>query len=521
LNALPLTNTGTAPKTDYDVIIVGYGPVGAIAAAWMGLYGIHGLVIDKSEKVWDIPRAIALDHEIMRVFQNLGVVREVEPYTAPFPASQHYGVEGQLIRSIDAVSPPFPQGYTPTLVFTQPEVERVLREHVAKFSSIDVRLNVELVGLSQTSSQVVVELIDRHGSISTTTAQYLIACDGASSFVRQHCGLELEDLDFDEPWMVVDIVVDEHALPKLPATAAQYCNPARPTTFIVGPKNHRRWEIMLLPGEDPREMERPENVWHLLERWLEPTDGRLWRAGSYRFHALLAKEWRKGRILLAGDAAHQQPPFIGQGMCQGIRDVTNLAWKLVNVIRGDATTDLLDSYGEERKLHVHTLTSRIKAIGQHICERDPRKARDRDEHLIQQGGGVAPVVTRQEIVPPLASGFLARGETSGRGLLFPQPWIITSEGEKLLDDVTGLGWRLYLDGFRSDSTEFVARDIPVVVVGGCGLIERDGILKAWFKRHDCVATLVRPDHYVYGTANALQDVSKLTDELKMALEPRL
>ncbi len=161
---------------------------------------------------------------------------------------------------------------------------------------------------------------------------------------------------------------------------------------------------MLLPGEDPREMETAAQVWRLLARWITPDDATLWRAASYRFHALVAQEWRRGRIFLAGDAAHQQPPFIGQGMCQGIRDVGNLVWKLDRVLRGQSNAKLLDSYGEERGEHVRQLTSRIKAIGHVICERDPDAAAARDERILAEGGGHPRTITRQEIVPPLADG---------------------------------------------------------------------------------------------------------------------
>src|SRR5690606_31037996 len=125
---------------------------------------------------------------------------------------------------------------------------------------------------------------------------------------------------------------------------------------------HRRWEISLNPGEDPQEAATPEATWRLLSRWLTPEDGELWRQASYRFHALVARQWRLGRVFIAGDAAHQQPPFLGQGMCQGVRDVANLAWKLAAVVRGEvggaAAEALLDSYGTERTAHVRALTTR-------------------------------------------------------------------------------------------------------------------------------------------------------------------
>lgn len=504
---------------DYEVVVVGFGPAGAVAALWLGQAGIRTLVVEKSEAIWDIPRAIAIDHEILRVFQNLGVADEVLPYTAPFNASEHFGVNGQLIRRIHAVDPPFPLGYTPTMVFTQPAVEAILRRHVAARSSVTVALGSEVTSIAQDEQAAKIEL-KAGDAVHKISARYVVACDGASSSVRRMLGIKFTDLDFDEPWLVVDVMVFDSALDKLPQTSAQYCNPERPTTFIVGPGNHRRWEVMLSPGEDPREMEKPENVWRLLAQWLDPSDGTLWRASSYRFHALVAAEWRRGNAFLAGDAAHQQPPFIGQGMCQGIRDVTNLCWKLTDVLRGAAGDSLLDTYEVERSRHVHTLTSRIKSIGHHICERDPAAARERDAALLMQGGGAAPTVTRQEIVPPLEAGLIADNTNSANGSLFPQPRIVAPGGSVHMDTLTGHGWRLILDGrCRAEETLALPEDLPlnVVVIGGRGLQEQHGVAARWFDRNACMAAILRPDHYVYDVAPTLGAVKPMLKNLRLAL----
>ena len=493
----------------FDVAIVGFGPAGAVAACWLGLFGIRTIVLEKSRKIYDIPRAIALDHEVMRVFQNLGVVHEVLPHTAPFPASEHFGVDGQLIRKIHVVDPPYPQGYTPTLVFTQPAVESILRARAVSYPGVSVWLGAEVTSVRQDGQSTCFDVSADDGNAVTLRASYLIACDGASSSIRQIIGLRLEDLGFDEPWMVVDVLVNENSLGKLPKTAAQYCNPARPTTFIIGPGNHRRWEIMLREDEDPRAMESPENVWRLLSPWIDPSDGTLWRASSYRFHALVAERWRRDRIFLAGDAAHQQPPFIGQGMCQGIRDVTNLCWKLNAVIRDRTPTHLLDTYEEERKRHVETLTTRIKEIGRHICERNPETARKRDESLLMQGGGKAPVVIRQDIVPPLTCGILERQDKQARGTLFPQPVVMTDRGERLLDEVTGCGWRLVMDGRHAHSVDAGEVEMDEIVVGPMGFHETNGLLAQWFDKHRCVAAIVRPDQYVFGVATSAADIAEL------------
>lgn len=506
------SNSESAP--DYDVVVAGFGPSGAVAACWLGQAGLRTLVLDKSREIWQIPRAIAIDHEALRVFQNLGVSEQVLQYTAPFPASEHFGAKGQLIRRVDAIPPPYPLGYVPTMVFTQPPVEAILRARAAEHRSITISLGTEVLSLAQSPERVTLEIGDEAGARRHVTASYVIACDGASSFIRRSLGIKLHDLGFDEPWMVIDARVSQAALARLPQTAAQYCDPARPTTFIVGPGNHRRWEIMLLPGEEAPAMESEDEIWRLLSPWLTPEDGELWRASSYRFHALVAEKWRSGRVFLAGDAAHQQPPFLGQGMCQGIRDVTNLCWKLRAVFAGRGEDRLLNTYGEERSQHVFTLTSRIKAIGQHICERDPEAARLRDESLIEQGGGQAPTVFRQDVVPPLQCGLIADTANPANGVLFPQPWIVTENDEIRMDELTGSGWRCIVDGRHlSPGDDWQRLPVDPIVVGGYGLAERDGVVGRWFDGHDCTAAIVRPDHYVYGVARGMKGLMALFDQL--------
>lgn len=503
----------------FDVLIAGFGPSGAVAANLLGKLGVRTLCVDRAREVYDKPRAIALDHEIMRIFQDLGLAERIAPYIDVFPASEYYGTQGQLIKRIDTVPKPYPLGYTPTMTFTQPPVERELRAQAVSYDCVSVALGTELVDFNDDGEQVSARLREDTGAERNVTAKYLIAADGASSFVRTKLGIALEDLVFDEPWVVVDVMVNEQGLAKLPKTAIQYCEPKRPCTYIVGPGGHRRWEIMLSPGEDPLEMQKEANVWQLLSRWLTPEDGQMWRAASYRFHALVASEWRRGRVFIAGDAAHQQPPFIGQGMCQGVRDVVNLVWKLARVLRGNAADALLDTYQVERKAHVTMLTTRIKEIGRVICERDEAAAAARDARLLAEAGGVVKTITRQEIVPPLQSGLLADDGASVNGTLFPQPLVATvNDGSALLDEVVGGGWRVVVDaaalldgGVSAAVRDLGARAIVLTQDASAALAdtsgktavvaEREGVLAGWFARHGCHAAIVRPDHYVWGVAS--------------------
>ncbi len=518
-----------ADNAAFDVAICGYGPAGATLARLLGLSGIRVLVVDRLTGVYDKPRAFAMDHEIMRVFQNIGLADAIAPHVAPFTASEHYGVDGQLIRRLTMIDPPYPLGWIPSMVFRQPPLEEALRRSVSTTPGVTVSLGEELVSFTQDTDQVTLTL-QRGDSASgestrSVTARYLVGCDGASSTVRRSLGIAHDDLAFDEPWLVVDVGVNEKGAAKLPKASAQFCEPSRPTTFLIGVGEHRRWEIMLMPGETPQDFETDAAVWKLLSRWLTPEDGTLWRRASYRFHALVASRWREGRVFLAGDAAHQQPPFLGQGMCQGIRDVANLAWKLTAVLQGRANDGLLDTYGVERAAHVKRLTTTIKHIGHTICERDEAKARQRDADLIAAAGGTVKSVPRQDLIPPLDGGLLApatpaaAGTPEARGTLFPQPRVNQQGRNMLLDDVMGTGLRLVL-GAACDAAAVAAlpavkqsgadvMPIGVVQIGGPGLAEADGIVAAWLARHHATAALVRPDHYVYGVAQETQQINAL------------
>jgi 3-(3-hydroxy-phenyl)propionate hydroxylase len=489
----------------YDVAIIGYGPAGVVAAALLGQAGLRVHVCDRLAGVHEIPRALSLDHEVMRLFQQLGVAEAVAPFVEPFTPSEFFGADGRLIRRMTMVDPPYPQAWTPSMVFTQPPVERALRDRVASLAHVTVALQTTLLALAQDADGVSLTLQRADGQAATVRARWAIGCDGGSSTVRGLLGIELEDLGFDEPWLVVDVLLNDRGLARLPATSVQYCEPERPCTMVIGPGCHRRWEISLKAGEDLAQAATPEGTWRLLSRWITPEDGRLWRQASYRFHALVARRWRVGGVFVAGDAAHMQPPFLGQGMCQGLRDVANLAWKLVAVhrgeVRGPAAESLLESYGLERQAHVRELTTRLKAIGAVICERDPLRARERDEAMLKACGGVVRDTPRQDVIPGLTAGWLSPVASPGRGQLFPQPWL--ADGRRM-DDAFGRGWRLVLDASLEGPVVLPASacgpELTLVQLGADGMPERDGVVAAWMARQACHAALLRPDHIVWGTA---------------------
>jgi 3-(3-hydroxy-phenyl)propionate hydroxylase len=501
----------------FDVAIVGYGPVGAVAACLLGQAGLTVVVIDKTDAIYDKPRAVALDHEIARVLQSLGLADAIAPYVEPFTDSEYYGIGGRLIKHLAMLPEPHPQAWTPSMVFMQPEIERLLRERAASFDTIDIRLGQTVTGFQQDADGVVLDVESTTG-VDRITARFVIGCDGASSTIRKLSGLELDDLGFDQPWLVVDVLANEQGLAKLPKTSVQYCEPERPTTFVICTGNHRRWEIRLEDDEEPQRMATPAEAWKLLSQWITPEDGKLWRSAGYRFHALVARDWRNGRIFIAGDAAHQQPPFLGQGLCQGIRDVANLSWKLMHVLQGKTGDGLLDTYGVERGGHVRKLTGIIKGIGTLIGERDPQRALARDERLIAEAGGTIRPVPRQDLMPGLEAGLLSRDVHPGRGALFPQPWVQTSLGRKRMDDTVGTGLRIVTNATGNEERKAItssAQNIGATLVtisDSTGYRECDGLVQSWLQRHAAIAAFVRPDNYVFGVASDVSAVQQMADE---------
>ncbi|MEY2853775.1 MAG: hypothetical protein RL030_907, partial [Pseudomonadota bacterium] len=412
---------------DFDVVIIGCGPTGALAATLCGLAGLSTLVVDRETTPFSLPRAVHLDHEMMRIFQGCGVAARLLPKMRDTDGHLHIGADRQVIRYMGTVGKPRPFGWSGDYFFYQPEVEAALRERFAGFPHVSVRLGTEFQSLQQDAEGVTVELGGT--SPARVSARWLIGCDGASSPVRKCLGIPLDDLGFEEPWLVVDAEVNGPvrfpSLTGVPDTAdlqrlsVMVCDPARPATVVPGRGNHRRWEFMLLPGESDEAMMAPDSVQRLVAPWLLDTPHEIIRAATYRFHGLVAKNWRQGRVFLAGDAAHQTPPFFGQGMCHGLRDVANLCWKLALVANGKSDAALLDTYQAERDPHVRAIIGAAIEAGRYICllDRDAAAARDRD---LLRRAAEAPTRTAGDLIPPLKSGVIRAG-SEGAGERFIQP----------------------------------------------------------------------------------------------------
>jgi 3-(3-hydroxy-phenyl)propionate hydroxylase len=389
--------------SDIDVAIVGLGPTGAVLANLCGLYGLRTLVFERSPEPFAQPRACHLDAEIARVIAQCGL--DATQLLTVSAGMEFVDDAGARLFTFEGFQRAPLLGWHEDYVFVQPELDRLLRGGLDRFEHVEVRLGQP--------APPVAGLLDR--------AEVVVGCDGASSAVRRAIGTALLDLGYDQEWLVVDLDVDPDAATRLPPIIQQVCDPKRAATFVPSHGTHRRWEFRMSPGEQP-------DAWTLLEPWgVSPANARLLRAAPYRFHALVADRWRggpDGRVFIAGDAAHQMPPFMGQGMCSGIRDAAALAWRFAEVIGQATGADILDDYQRQRRPHVEEVTRLSIEAGQLI-----------DSLAADVAGGVTPRL------PPAAEADPDRwSRIPGLALGGPFPVGHQVPGPPGLDTQLGLDW---------------------------------------------------------------------------------
>lgn len=514
-----------AENFDFDVIQIGYGPVSKASALFLERMGWSVGVFERWEEVYPLPRAVCIDHELYRVLHASGLGDVATRVCNDAPTYRWFNADWKELLAIDWAAGSISGGSEVNFIH-QPSFEWAMDARIKESKRVSLNFHCEAIAILQDADRVTVTIRDtKIGTTRDYTARYLIGIDGANSFVRESLGIKRTDLGFEADWLVIDFALDggltarDLGIPE----CGQYANPVRPTTIVPGGVEAdgrvlRRWEFMRLPHETKEEMVKEEKVWELLNAWIKPDQGQLIRHALYSFRSLVADTFQKDRIFLAGDAAHVMPPFMGQGMCAGLRDVWNLSWKLDLVLRGKADASLLQTYTPERAPHVTDIIKISMFLGSIICMPDPEEARKRDEMFL---GGNAP---KPAPFPILTDGMLER---DGSGAVMAPAGELSCAGTVRLGGRTGRydsfvpagTFTLVLQhGFAvSAEAKRLCQDsgIAIVTVADRRSATEDqigdtqGQFGRFMAEHGIGAMLVRPDFYLFGGAQDGQRLDRM------------
>ena len=515
----------TLPETA-DVVIVGAGPVGLTIANYLGCMGVNALVIEQRDKLIDYPRGVGMDDECLRSFQAIGLADVIASHTTPAQKMRFLTMTGKTFALIDPKTREF--GWPRRNSFIQPMVDKILYESLARFDNVQTVFGSEVVSFADEGDHVTLQVKSEAGQ-STLSAKWLVGCDGGRSIVRKALDIEFDGITDSTRWVVIDLLDDPLGVPG----SYLHCVPSRPFVSIALPHGMRRLEFMVMSDETEEELCSIEGVTQLLARALPvPERANVLRSRVYTHNARLARAFRKGRALIAGDAAHLMPVWQGQGYNSGIRDATNLAWKLGMVVRGEASAEILDSYETERREHAKAMIDLSVTAGRIFAPTNKAVAWLRDRVALALNA-IPPVKRylvqmRFKPMPRFTRGIVLTtvdGRPAGRatGRLFPQPDVLKQEGtQSRLDDVIGLRFAVLSWGsdpqvHMSPETQRYWKDMGAAllaavprtqlgnfqgtVLPGTSLIgDLNDVLHDWFadQNADGSIVLLRPDRFVAG-----------------------
>jgi 3-(3-hydroxy-phenyl)propionate hydroxylase len=524
------------------ILIVGAGPTGLALANLLGTAGVPVILAERNATISDLPRAVSLDDESLRTLQTCGLARKAYAVIAQGTGTKYYGADGRLLvyQRVPARSP---IGHPAKSFFSQPDIERILLDGLDRYPHVVALFNTEVTAFEITGAQEVrATLRSAGGDEQAVTARFVVACDGGRSTIREQLGIAMEGESLGEPWLVIDTLDDHHD----ERYAMHHCDPRRPYVVVVGRDGRCRYELKLLPGEDPETMSRASEVQRLLApfRMIEPEQ--LERSTVYTFHALVAERWRTGPVLLAGDAAHMMPPFAGQGLNSGIRDTANLWWKLTAVLDGRAEARLLDTYEVERRPHTEATVALSARLGRLLMggSRPAARIRDATIRTAMRLGPCRRYLTEARYRPRAhlnAGAIVSDGYGDVVGRLLPQPDVLLADGSHVpLDDVLGRGFALLQVGPHDKPSlpEITAWPwvslTPTVVrltlddrhpqhgVGRIDVADLDGSLTEFVAPYRAHTLLVRPDRFIAAVLddhNLTTVAAAIADSLALSAEP--
>ena len=475
----------------YDVVIVGLGPTGGTLANLLALNGFSILILEREKNLYSLPRAVHFDDEIMRVFQTIGITKKFLKDTIVNKGTKFVNSEGKILLDWPRPRTITENGWYPSYRFHQPDLEKNLRIRLRKFKKVSIRQNSEVSKIESGKDKVDLVFKDMiTNKLHNVSSKYIVGCDGARSTVRTQMGTELDNLGFTQKWVVVDLILKKKK-DELPDRTIQYSNPKRPATYCRNVGKRRRWEFAIHDDEDEQEILSDNYIWNFLKPWLSPKEAHLERKTIYTFQSAIASKWRKGRIFIAGDAAHLMPPFMGQGMCAGIRDVSNLAWKISLCIKNKHNEKFLDTYQTERFSNAREYIETTMRMGEFVNAIGSDKITD---NISSKPDGTKKM---ESIKPKLGFG-LGDKTDRNRGKIFPQ--LKMKNGKTLDDKFSTLPLVLLSSELKKQKSK---SKIPIIT-------EKEVVgLSNVLKSYDAKAIVVRPDRFILKTCKSIKDFNQI------------
>lgn len=494
----------------YDAIIIGLGPVGSFMALKLEKYGLKVLAIDKEKDIYPLPRAVSISDQGMRMHQSLDLENiYYENSDAP-------GGAGFVDENLKFIGEPMtmkglntPNGWPPMRFFHQPFTDREIRNKLLN-SSCDILIEHELIQINESNkSSCSIKNLKTNETIDYEF-KYLIGADGANSKIRELKNIKQEDLNYDRDWIIIDIeLLTEKELGEF---AIQICDPKRIGTFIPTHSPFKRWEFEIHDDDNVEEFSSDKNINKLLSPWLKPEEYKILRKAIYQFHSVLAEEFQKDNCFLIGDSAHQNPPFMGEGMMTGCRDAENLAWK-INMDFKYKLPNLLKNYQIERKEHARYIVENSLGIG--LLMEAYAHTKNKDDvpaELVAKGYG-------SFIIPPLDEGIFYEGKSDSEsmsGQLFPQPvkideGEITERCDFLLGDYFSIVSKKDIV-LSEDEKKFLSSINSKILILDSELVDSNMWMSTMIQEDKVY--IVRPDKYIFGSTNENITLSNLIEDLK-------
>ncbi len=505
-----------------EVAVVGAGPIGLMTANLLGLAGVRVAVLERNRGLLGLPRAIAYDAETLRLFAQVGLFGEIAPGLVQDPHVRHVNARNVTLMAAD-----FPRslyGHSSLGTFYQPDFESALLKGLSRFDNVRVAFEHAVADLTQDGTGVVLK-IAAPGGERTLSADYVVACDGGASGIRERLGLKLVGSTYAERWLVIDAIVRGHRVKEITFN----CDPRRPSVQLPAVGDRVRWEFMQLPGESEDALKSDDNVRALIKRRSGTEAFEVERKAVYTFHARVADHWRVGRVFLAGDAAHLMPPFAGQGMNGGMKDAVNLSWKLAAVLRGEAKEDILDTYETERAPIVRKMVEVSRRLGSIIMPTSRIAAATRDSLFacLNLSSRFRAFIARGGVVPPPAiarSALTGAGRDALVGQMMPQPTVGTAQSRAPLDEYLACHQWMVLGLGVDPASMLSSRDFALLSGLGARFICLNGVSRNpgtlslqcddaafadWARRHAVGSVLVRPDRFIAARLDEARDLAVL------------